>query len=132
MGMRCFCAQAQKQVDKCEIYLAISSCSWKHVQLRDIVGINFMPTLEYTCKVIQISISLVHHIIRIYQLLYRGHKFSDPTVYNITVINGHDIPQSQKRTVEYCNINICGNLLFYSFMTASNTKICFHIIKFSV
>ena len=25
MGMRCFCAQAQKQVDKCEIYLAISS-----------------------------------------------------------------------------------------------------------
>ena len=25
MGMRCFCAQAQKQVDKCEIYLAMSS-----------------------------------------------------------------------------------------------------------
>ena len=24
MGMRCFCAQAQKQVHKCEIYLAIS------------------------------------------------------------------------------------------------------------
>ena len=24
MGMRCFCAQAQKQVVKCEIYLAIS------------------------------------------------------------------------------------------------------------
>ena len=24
-GMRCFCAQAQKQVDLCEIYLAISS-----------------------------------------------------------------------------------------------------------
>ena len=30
MGMRCFCAQAQKQVDKCEIYLAISSCLWMH------------------------------------------------------------------------------------------------------
>ena len=23
--MRCFCAQAKKQVDKCEVYLAISS-----------------------------------------------------------------------------------------------------------
>ena len=25
MGMRCCCAQAEKQVDKCKIYLAISS-----------------------------------------------------------------------------------------------------------
>ena len=28
MGMRCFCARAQKQVDKTEIYLAISSCNY--------------------------------------------------------------------------------------------------------
>ena len=44
----------------------------------------------------------------------------------------HDIPQSQKRTVEYSNINIFENLIFHSFMTAANTKICFYIIKFSI
>ena len=60
-------------------YPSIWSCSvihgsWKHVQLRDTVGINCMPTPVYTCKVIQLSIAL--YTIRIYRLLYFGHKFS--------------------------------------------------------
>ena len=34
MGMRCFCAQAQKQVDKSEIYLAISSLNCPYLKNR--------------------------------------------------------------------------------------------------
>ena len=35
MGMRCFCAQAQKQVDKYEIYLAISSFAYAYIYTRE-------------------------------------------------------------------------------------------------
>ena len=34
MGMHSFCAQAQKQVDKCEIYLAISSFLGRTILLK--------------------------------------------------------------------------------------------------
>ena len=50
----------------------------------------------------------------------------------LTVIIGYDTPQSPKRTVEYSNFNIFGNLICYPFLTAVITKICFQIRKFSV
>ena len=42
-GMRCFCAQAQKQVEKCEIYLEISSfiLHFVHISMGQIVN-NFI------------------------------------------------------------------------------------------
>ena len=44
MGMRCFCAPAQKQVDKCELYLAISSL-FMHVRYYYYVKVVFLHSI---------------------------------------------------------------------------------------
>ena len=48
--MRCFCAQAQTQVDKCEIYLAISSFRIPFILQSKFIILVLLNQLEFTHK----------------------------------------------------------------------------------
>ena len=117
--MRCFCAQAQKQVDKCEIYLAISSLFllWfrsfiiiyrKNIVYFDIGIINYWPCIMIDSKQGQI----ITHDSRCFLITIVKWSLFDqgmqPILQNIPYHrydNGFPIHRTYGTVFDHCNTN---------------------------